>query len=193
MARGRASDPDPWTRRGFIPPASARGWITLGLWELWMGMLLCGLISFGALLIVTSPDRIISAEDLSSCYATTVVLPCERIVYRTGALNAAFSLLCGVLMILAAVWFLWELWSAAEPKPITDDFLKLLDDSFGRRWGDPRTWPWSRLLWAYGFTVIGALLTAATVATLWTFVLSTQPPKAPVANVETSHKFRLGQ
>jgi hypothetical protein len=192
MARGRASNPDPWTRRGFIPPDSVRAWIKVGLWELWMGMLLCGLISFGALLIVTSPDRIITVEDLSSCYATTVVLPCERIVYRTGGLNAAFSLLCGVVAIVAAVWFLWELWSAAEPKPITDDFLKLLDDSFGRRWRDPRTWPWSRLLWAYGFTVVGALLTAATVASIWTFVLSSQPPKAPVPNVETIHRFRLG-
>ena len=74
-----------------------------------MGMLLCGFISFGALLIFTSPDRIITVEDLSSCYATTVVLPCERIVYRTGGLNAAFSLLCGVLIIVAAIWFLWEL------------------------------------------------------------------------------------
>ena len=40
----------------------------------------------------------------------------------------------------------------AEPKPITDDFLKLLNDSFGRNWRDPRTWPWTRMLWAYGFT-----------------------------------------
>jgi hypothetical protein len=47
-------------------------------------------------------------------------------------------------------------------------------------------------VWAYGFTVIGALLTAATVATIWTFVLSSQPPKAPVANVETIQRYSLG-
>jgi hypothetical protein len=40
--------------------------------------------------------------------------------------------------------------------------------------------------------VVGALLTAATVASIWTFVLSSQPPKAPVPNVETIHRFRLG-
>ncbi len=49
----------------------------------------------------------------------------------------------------AAAWFLWELWTAAEPKPVTDDFLKLLHESFARNWRDPRTWPWSRMLWAY--------------------------------------------
>ena len=74
-----------------IPPDSVLAWLRLGLWEFWMGMLVCGFISFGALLIVTSPDRIITAEDLSCCYTATVVRPCERIVYRTGAMNAAFS------------------------------------------------------------------------------------------------------
>ena len=47
------------------------------------------------------------------------------------------------------------MWNAAAPRPITDDFLKLLDDSFGRDWRKPRTWPWARLAWAYGFTIVG--------------------------------------
>ena len=57
---------------------------------------------------------------------------------------------------------MWELWSAVAPKPITDDFLQLLNDSFGRNWRDPRTWPWSRVLWAYGFTFVGVLFAAGT-------------------------------
>ena len=75
---------------------------------------------------------------------------------RAGALNVAFNVWCGVLLIAVAAWLLWELWSAVAPKPITDDFLKLLDDSFGRDWRNPRTWPWARLGWAYGFTLVGA-------------------------------------
>ena len=117
-----------------------------------MGMLLCGLVAFGTLLIGTARERIVIGEDLSRCYATTVVLPCERLVYRTGGLNAAFSVLCGALLLIAAAWLLWDLWTKAEPLPITDDFLKLLNDSFGHRWRDPRTWPWTRMMWAYGFT-----------------------------------------
>jgi hypothetical protein len=64
----------------------------------------------------------------------------------------AFNLWCAVLLIAVAAWLLWELWNAVAPKPITDDFLKLLDDSFGRDWRKPRTWPWTRTVWAYGFT-----------------------------------------
>ena len=68
-------------------------------------------------MITTSPDRIITAEDLSGCYASPpVVRPCERIVYRTGAMNAAFSALCGLVMIIAALWLLWELWNAVAPE-----------------------------------------------------------------------------
>ena len=64
------------------------------------------------------------------------------------------------MLIGVAAWFLWELWSAIEPKAITDDFLRLLNDSFGRDWRNPLTWPWARVLWAYGFTVVGATLAA---------------------------------
>jgi hypothetical protein len=111
-----------------------------------MGTLVCGFVSFGAFMIVTAPERIITGEDLSRCYAPPPIeQPCDRVVYKTGALNAAFTALFGGLLLVGAAWFMWELWSAVEPKPITDDFLKILNDSFGRNWRDPRTWPWSRL------------------------------------------------
>ena len=104
-----------------------------------MGTLVCALLWAGGAMITTSPDRIITAEDLSGCYASPpVARPCERIVYRTGAMNAAFSALCGLVMIIAALWLLWELWDAVAPKPITDDFLRLLSDSFARNWRDPQ-------------------------------------------------------
>ena len=83
-----------------------------------------------------------------------------------------------------------ELWSAVEPKPITDDFLKLLNASFGRNWRDPRTWPWSRMLWAFGFPLVGATLTAAISLTFWTLVSTSHSSKPPAANVETSQRFR---
>jgi hypothetical protein len=55
-----------------------------------MGLLICGFLALGVALIRTAPDRIITAEDLSGCYASPPVQrPCERIVYRTGAMNAA--------------------------------------------------------------------------------------------------------
>ena len=183
----------PWRRRSLkIPPDSLRAWVHLAVWEVWMGMLLCGFLSFGVVLIATSGDRIITAEDLSGCYAAPpVTLPCDRIVYRTGALNAAFSALCGMLSIVVGLWFLWELWGACAPKPITDDFLKLLNDSFGRNWLDPRTWPWSRMLWAYGFTFVGVLMAAAAAVVFWTAISFSRPLKVPVIKIETLQDFRL--
>ena len=110
-----------------------------------MGMLVCVVLGLGVVLIVTSPDRIVAVSDLTNCYAPPpVALPCERIVYRGGVLNAAFTALCGLMLIGVAAWLLWELWSAVEPKPITDDFLRLLNDSFGRDWRNPLKWPWAR-------------------------------------------------
>jgi hypothetical protein len=183
-----------WSRRSLtIPPDSLRAWVTLAAWELWMGMLLCGFLAFGARLVITSPDRIVVAEDLSPCYATTVVLPCERVLYRTGGLNAAFSVLCGVMLMGAAAWFLWELWIAVEPNPITDDFLKLLNDSFARNWRDPRTWPWARLRLAYGFALVGVVLTAGAAAMISARLSSSHTGKVPAANVETVERFRLVQ
>ena len=182
-----------WSRRSLtIPPDSRRAWFELAVWELWMGMLLCGLLTFGILLIRSAPERIVVAEDLSACYAITVVLPCERLVYRTGGLNAAFSVLWGAMLLAAAVWFVCELWSAVEPKPITDDFLKLLNDSFARNWRDPRTWPWSRLFWAYGFTLLGIALTGVTSAWLWTVIASAPTRAVPYVTV-TSEQFKVSQ
>ena len=80
---------------------------------------------------------------------------------------------------------------AVAPKPITDDFLKLLNDSFGRSWRNPRRWPWSRLMWAYGFTLVGVTLTAGAVSTMWAAVSESHRAKPPVVNVETSETFRL--
>ena len=158
-----------------------------------MGMLVCVTLSLGVLLTLTSPDRIVAVSDLTNCYGPPpVALPCERIVYRGGVLNVAFTALCGLMLIGVSAWFLWELWSAVEPKPITDDFLRLLNESFGRDWHNPFTWPWARVLWAYGFTVVGATLTAGVGLMIWTLVASSEPAKAPTVRIDTSESFRLG-
>jgi hypothetical protein len=185
----------PWKPRSLaIPPKSAHGWILLAAWELWMGMLVCVILGLGVLLISSSPDRIVAVSDLTNCYGPPpVALPCERIVYRGGALNAAFTALCGLTLIGMAAWLLWELWSAVEPKPITDDFLKLLYDSFGRDWRNPLTWPWTRVLWAYGFAVVGATLTVGIGMMIWGLVASSDPARAPTIQIDTSESFRLGQ
>src|SRR4029077_2692601 len=95
---------------------------------------------------------------------------------------------CGVLLLAVAAWLLWELWNAVAPRPITDDFLKLLDDSFGRDWRRPRTWPWARLVWAYGFTLVGAAAAFAVALVVSSAIASSV--KAPTARVETSQQFR---
>jgi hypothetical protein len=104
-----------------------------------------------------------------------------------------FSTWCGFLLVSVAAWLLWELWSAVAPKPITDEFLKLLDDSFGRSWRRPRSWPWSRLGWAYGFTLVGALSAFSLGVTLSTMVSSSSPAQSPSIRVETSERFRAVQ
>lgn len=204
MGRRRASGPSgthislpdmrPWGRRPLtIPPTSPDGWIQLVVWELWMGMLVCIVAGLGIGLIVTSPDRILRVTDLGGCYAPPpVALPCERIFYRGGALDAAFTALCGVMLIGVAIWLLWELWNAAEPRPITDDFLKLLNESFGRDWRNPLKWPWGRILWAYGFTIVGVTMTAVVATGVWTIVTSSRQARAPTIKIETSQSFRIG-
>jgi hypothetical protein len=195
MQRPSLPDMRPWGRRPLtFPPSSAQAWIRLAMWEMWMGVLVCIVVGLGVTLVATSPDRILSVADLTNCYAAPPVpIPCERIVYRGGALNAAFTALCGALLIGMAAWLIWELWGAVEPKPITDDFLRLLHDSFGRNWRNPLTWPWPRLLWAYGFALIGASLTAAIAITIWATVASTQAAKPTIGRVDTSQSFRIGQ
>ena len=188
-------DMRPWGRQPLtFPPSSMQAWIQLAMWEMWMGVLVCIVVGLGVTLVATSPDRILSVTDLTNCYGSPPIpIPCERIVYRGGALNAAFTALCGSLLIGVAVWLMWELWSAVEPKPITDDFLRLLHDSFGRNWRNPLTWPWPRLLWAYGFPFVGATLTAGVALMVWTLVTPANSTKAPTVRVDTSQSFRLGQ
>jgi len=194
MADGALRDVTPWQRRSLtIPPDSWRAWIHLAVWEAWMGMLLFGFIAFGVSLIATSGDRIVTFVDLSHCYAPPpVTLPCEKII-RVGGLNAMFSALGGLMSLVASAWLLWELWSAAAPKPITDDFLQLLHNSFAHDWRDPRTWPWSRVLWAYGLTSLGVLLAGTMVLLIWTADAFRRPVKTPVIKVDTLQEFRIGK
>jgi hypothetical protein len=195
MARGSAQELSPWNRRSLtIPPDSLRTWVQLATWEIWMGMLVCVSLGLGVMLIATSSDRIVTVADLTNCYGPPpVTLPCERMMYRGGVLNAAFTALCGVMLVGLAAWLLWELWSAVEPKPITNDFLRLLHDSFGRDWRNPFTWPWARVLWAYGFTAVGVTVTTGVGLMIWTLVASSESAKVPTVRIHTSQSYRLGQ
>jgi hypothetical protein len=173
-----------------IPPDSMQDWIRLAVWEVWMGMLVCAALAFGTRLIATAPDNIVTVFDFTRCYAVpSIAQPCERVAYRAGTLNVVFNVWFGVLLVAVAAWLLWELWSAVAPKPITDDFLKLLDDSFGRDWRSPRTWPWARVGWAYGFPLVGAASIVG-MALLVSAVSASKPARAPAVRVETSQHFR---
>jgi hypothetical protein len=195
MAGVTLPDMRPWGRRPLtIPPDSRSAWLQLAIWELWMGMLVSLVGALGVYLMVTAPSYIVAVPDLTNCYGPPPVpVPCERIVYRGGMLNSAFIALCGLTLIGVAAWILWELWSAVEPKPITDDFLRLLNDSFGRTWRNPFTWPWARVTYAYGFTLVGAIMTAGLGIAIWTLVAASQPVKTPTIQIETSQSFRLSQ
>jgi hypothetical protein len=191
MARPSWPEMSPWRRRALtIPPDSLEDWVRLAVWEVWMGMLVCGALAFGTRLIATAPDHIVTVFDFTNCYAAPpLVQPCERVAYRAGALNVVFNAWFGLLLVAVGAWLLWELWTAVAPKPITDDFLKLLDDSFGRNWRRPRSWPWARVGWAYGFTLVGAV-SAVCMALLLSAVIASTPSKAPAVRVETSQRFR---
>lgn len=192
MAAPALPDMSPWRRRSLtIPPDSMRDWIRLAVWELWMGILLCGALVFGTRLIATAPEHIVTVFDFTNCYAAPpIVQPCERIAYRAGTLNVVLNAWLGLMLVAVAAWLVWELWSAVAPKPITDDFLKLLDQSFGRDWRNPRTWPWARIGWAYGFSLAGATAALAVGLLVSAAISSTTAGKAPV-RVETSQHFRL--
>ena len=192
MAQWRLPELSPWRRHALtIPPSSLRDWVSLAVWEFWMGVLLYGALGLGTQLIATAPDSIVTVFDFTNCYAVpTVAQPCERVAYRGGLLSVVLNVWCGVLLVAVAAWLLWELWSAVAPKPITDDFLKLLDDSFGRNWRRPRTWPWMRMLWAYGFTLLGATSAICIGLLLSAMISSSRPGKVPTAHVETSQRFR---
>jgi hypothetical protein len=189
MARPVLPEMSPWKWRPLtIPPDSLRAWMGLAVWEFWMGVIVCGALVLGTQLVVSAPHSVVTVFDFTGCYAAPpVAQPCERVAYRTGGLNMMLNAWCGVLLIAVAAWLLWELWNAVAPKPITDDFLKLLDDSFGRDWSRPRTWPWARLVWAYGFTLVGAI---ATLCIALAVSSVTSSARAPAGRVETSQRFR---
>jgi hypothetical protein len=108
-----------------------------------MGILVYSTLRFGMRLVITAPRNV-----------------------GAGPLNVVFFFWCGLLLIAVALWLLWEVWNAVAPKPITDDFLMLLNHSFGYDWRRPSTWPWRRFLWAYGFMLVGAISTRL----VWSFV-----------------------
>jgi hypothetical protein len=195
VAERKLPDMSPWRRHALtIPPDSWRAWVRLAVWEFWMGVLAYAAFRFGTQLIVTAPESIVTVFDFTNCYAAPPVMqPCERVVYRAGALSVVFNVWCGLLLIAIATWLLWELWSAAAPKPITDDFLKLLDDSFGRDWRSPRTWPWARMGWAYGFSLAGVTSAVVIGLLISAMISSSMRAKAPTVHVETSQRFRLIQ
>jgi hypothetical protein len=123
-----------------------------------MGVLVYVIAGFGTRLIASASQSIVTVYDFSSCDAAArVALRCGRVAYRTGGSIAAFNTWCGLLLLAVAAWLVWDLWSAAAPKPITDDFLMLLEGSFARDWRRPRTWPWRRAAWAYGFALVGVM------------------------------------
>ena len=193
MAEPVSRDTSPWHRRPLltIPPDSMQAWFRLAVFEFGMGALVSSALVFGTRLIASAPDHIVTVFDFSKCYgAPPVVLPCERVAYRAGTLNVMLNAWCGLLLVYVAAWLLWQLWAAVAPKPITDEFLKLLDDSFGRSWRRPRSWPWARLGWAYGFTFIGAVLVFSLGAVVSTVISSSTPPRTPALHVETSERFR---
>ena len=182
---------NPWRRRPFItnPPDSVPAWFKLAVWEFSSGVLVCSALMFGTRLIVRAPDNLVTVFDLRNCYAAPpVAQPCERVAYRAGVLNVVLNAWCGLLLVAAAAWLLWVLWEAVAPKPITDEFLKLLDDSFGRNWRRPSTWPWVRMRWAYGFTFVGALV-ALFLGTIVSTAVSSHT-HAPTVHVETFAQFR---
>jgi hypothetical protein len=193
MAKWAPPEISPWRLRGLtIPPDSFHAWLRLGTWEFAMGVLVYVLVGFAAQLISSAPHSVVTVFDFTNCYAAPpVALPCERVAYRTGALNAALNAWCGLLLLAVAAWLVWDLWSAAAPRAITDDFLKLLDDSFARDWRQPRTWPWSRVSWAYGFALLG--VTSALAVSLLMAAHARSTTVAPTALIETSQQFRVPQ
>ena len=194
MARWTPPEVSPWRRRGLtIPPDSFAAWVRLAIWQFAIGVLAYVVIDFGVRLIASAPHAIVTVYDFKNCYAAPpVALPCERVAYQAGVLNAGLNAWCGLLLTVLATWIVCDLWSAAAPSPITDDFLKLLEDSFARDWRRPRTWPWTRLGWAYGFALLG--VTSAVAVSLLIPVFSPRAPsRPPTVLVETSEQFRVVQ
>jgi hypothetical protein len=183
-----------WNRRGLtIPPDSWRAWVRLAVWEFWIGMLACGAVVFAVQQISSAPNLIVTVDGFNNCTAERLGQPCQHFVYRMGGLNALFSIMTGLLGLVVAAWLLWELWMAVKPRPIADDFLKLLHDSFARDWRNPLTWPWARLAWAYGFTLLGASSLAMVGFVLWAVVSGSPGATTSRATVHTSESFKVQQ
>lgn len=192
MARRTPHETSPWRRRGItIPPDSFAAWVGLATWQFGIGVLVYVAMGFGVRLIASAPHAIVTVYDFRNCYAAPpVALPCERVAYQAGVLNAGLDAWCGLLLTVLATCLVCDLWGTAAPSPITDDFLKLLEDSFARDWRRPRTWPWTRIGWAYGFALLG--VTSAVAVSLLISVFSTRAPaRAPTVLVETSEQFRV--
>ena len=62
--------------------------------------------------------------------------------------------------------------------------------TMGQCWELSRTWPWARVGWAYGFTLLGAASTVGVALLLSAVIASSRPAKAPTVHVETSQRFR---
>ena len=136
MAGWTLPEMSPWKRRPLVvPPNSRSAWILLVTWEAWMGIVIYGVVGVGARFV----------GDLARRQPRTV-------------LSVVFAIWSGAILFVIAMWLIWELWNAAAPKPITDEFLRLLDASFGADWRSLRRWPWARLTWAYGFATVGVLV-----------------------------------
>ena len=157
----------PWWRMRtiIVPPETRDEWVRLVAWELWMGLSLFFLMAVGIELLATPPDG--------------------------GWLTDAFAIVLGVVMLTAAARVLCSLWIAAEPPPITDDFLSLLHESFGRNWRDPKTWPWSRVRWAYGFTTVGVAIGLLLTIALSEAIRSLPSARPRVTQAETVQIFKV--
>ena len=157
-----------------------------------MGLILFLLVALGMRLITTSPTACPAVRRVAMHAAPPVPIPCERTLYR-GLLNVAFSAFSGFMMLAIALWMMWSLWSAPEAAPIMDDFLHLLSDSFARDWRNPKTWPWSRVWWAYGFTALGVGLGLVAAMAVSAALTSLPSARRPAPQVETLEIFRAGQ
>ena len=74
----RLPEMSPWRSRSLsIPPESTRAWLSLAVWEFWMGLLVCGAAGLGVQLIATARDGIITVFDFTNCYVAPVVQPTE--------------------------------------------------------------------------------------------------------------------
>jgi hypothetical protein len=195
MAQRRWPELSAWRRPALTTrPSSFGAWARLGAWEARMGILLYVALALGIQLIATAPASIVTVFDFTGCYAAPpIAQPCERVLYRAGTLNAALNVWCGLVLLAVAVFLLWDVWSAVAPKPIVDEFLKLVDDSFARDWRRPGTWPWKRVVRAYGFTLVGVAAAACVELMISAMITPSRPDKAPTVHVETSERFRLNE